>query len=139
MGLFKKKETFNPISLNYTSWEQDLGFLAQMISRNIKMTKLFYVDIYEIQLSGQNAILTDEDLRKKIEDVVFNIIKSLSDNYINFLSMKYFNTKESLIEFISDNVYVEMIQMSIELNLKKLQDEQEKADNLSLKTKNIKE
>ena len=51
---------------------------------------------------------------------MYNIYTTFSENYVNFLVSKYFASKEKLIEFISDNVYVELLKSADNENKEKI-------------------
>jgi hypothetical protein len=43
---------------NYTTWEQDFGFLSLIITREVNLHKLFILETYSMQLEGaiNNAV-----------------------------------------------------------------------------------
>ena len=54
------------------------------------------------------------------QPLVYNIYTTFSDNYVRFLVSKYFASKEKLIEFISDNVYIELLKSADNENKEKI-------------------
>lgn len=118
----KKKETNNlaPNILNYTTWEQDLGFLTLMITRATNHHKLYFIDTYMTQLEG-NMMIRDEDIQESYVQLVEEVVESLSENYINFLITKYFKNKLALITFISDSVYLEILANANKANKNKIE------------------
>ena len=83
------------------------------------MNKEFYIKTYASQLDGLDT-LKEKDLKQAHEDIVYNIYTTFSENYVNFLVSKYFASKEKLIEFISDNVYVELLKSADSENREKI-------------------
>jgi hypothetical protein len=120
MGLFKKKEL--PIDKNMTSykdWEEDFGFLELIMSRKKNITKQYLIRTYSQQL-GKDIYLQDADLEKIINNDVTEIFKAIGDNYKDFLIKKYFGSKEQLISFITEDVYVDLTSDAINANSKKV-------------------
>lgn len=118
--LAKQAAQLQILSNNYTTWEQDFGFLTLIISRATAAHKVFFLETYATQLEG-NMMIKDEDIEESFIDLVEQVVSTLSDNYINFLITKYFKNKETLIQFISDSVYVEVIKNASSANKAKLQ------------------
>ena len=119
MFKFKKKIKQGPVQFSYSNWEQDFGFLTLVLARHVNMNKEFYIKIYASQLDGLDT-LKERDLKQAHEDIVYNIYTTFSENYVNFLVSKYFASKEKLIEFISDNVYVELLKSAEGENKEKI-------------------
>ena len=117
--MFKKKIKQGPVQFSYSNWEQDFGFLTLVLARHVNMNKEFYIKIYASQLDGLDT-LKERDLKQAHEDIVYNIYTTFSENYVNFLVSKYFASKEKLIEFISDNVYVELLKSAEGENKEKI-------------------
>lgn len=117
--MFKKKTKQGPVQFSYSNWEQDFGFLTLVLARHVNMNKEFYIKTYASQLDGLDT-LKEKDLKQAHEDIVYNIYTTFSENYVNFLVSKYFASKEKLIEFISDNVYVELLKSADSENREKI-------------------
>ena len=117
--MFKKKIKQGPVQFSYSNWEQDFGFLTLVLARHVNMNKEFYIKTYASQLDNLDT-LKEKDLRQAHEDIVYNIYTTFSDNYIRFLVSKYFASKEKLIEFISDNVYIELLKSADNENKEKI-------------------
>ena len=117
--MFKKKIKQGPVQFSYSNWEQDFGFLTLVLARHVNMNKEFYIITYAIQLDGLDT-LKEKDLKQAHEDIVYNIYTTFSENYVNCLVSKYFASKEKLIEFISDNVYVELLKSADSENREKI-------------------
>lgn len=117
--MFKKKIKQGPVQFSYSNWEQDFGFLTLVLARHVNMNKEFYIKTYASQLDGLDT-LKEKDLKQAHEDIVYNIYTTFSENYVNFLVSKYFASKEKLIEFISDNVYVELLKSADSENREKI-------------------
>jgi len=103
----------------YSAWEQDFGFLTLILTRNINMHKVFFIEPYVKQLEG-SATIKDDEITKSIADIVESVFKALSDNYIDFLVKKYFKDESELLDFISDEVYVEVLKNATDANRTKL-------------------
>lgn len=116
----KQQEQIKLLSNNYTIWENDLGFLVLIISRATAAHKVFFLETYSSQLEG-NMMIKDEDLTESYNELVEEIISTLSDTYVNYLVTKYFKSKEKLIQFVSDSVYMEVIKNASQTNKAKLQ------------------
>ena len=117
--MFKKKIKQGPVQFSYSNWEQDFGFLTLVLARHVNMNKEFYIKTYASKLDGLDT-LKEKDLKQAHEDIVYNIYTTFSENYVNFLVSKYFASKEKLIEFISDNVYVELLKSADSENREKI-------------------
>ena len=117
--MFKKKIKQGPVQFSYSNWEQDFGFLTLVLARHVNMNKEFYIKTYASQLDNLDT-LKEKDLKQAHEDIVYNIYTTFSENYVNFLVSKYFASKEKLIEFISDNVYVELLKSADSENREKI-------------------
>ena len=117
--MFKKKAKQQQAQFSYSNWEQDFGFLTLVLARHVNMNKEFYIKTYASQLDNLDT-LKEKDLRQAHEDIVYNIYTTFSDNYIRFLVSKYFASKEKLIEFISDNVYIELLKSADNENKEKI-------------------
>ena len=117
--MFKKKTKQGPVQFSYSNWEQDFGFLTLVLARHVNMNKEFYIKTYASQLDNLDT-LKEKDLKQAHEDIVYNIYTTFSENYVNFLVSKYFASKEKLIEFISDNVYVELLKSADNENKEKI-------------------
>lgn len=119
--MFRKKKTEQPVqkNFNYTETEKDFAFLNAIMTRKKNITKEFLIGSYTTQQSERDY-LKDEDIEVVVERVVTDVIKSIGDNYKNFLIEKYFGNGENLISYISEEVYVDLVDDSIKRNLKKL-------------------
>ena len=117
--MFKKKTKQGAVQFSYSNWEQDFGFLTLVLARHVNMNKEFYIKTYASQLDNLDT-LKEKDLKQAHEDIVYNIYTTFSENYVNFLVSKYFASKEKLIEFISDNVYVELLKSADNENKEKI-------------------
>ena len=107
------------LSSNYKSWEEDFGFLNLIMTRTTNAHKLFYLETYSAQLEN-NMVLKDDDILDSVVDLVTNIIESLSDNYIKFLTNKYFKNEKELYSYISDSVYIDVLKNANKTNLNKI-------------------
>jgi len=103
----------------YTDWENDFGFLTLVANRKKDIAKEFNIKIYSKQLDN-SSFISDDDINPIIDNLILDIYTTLGDNYKNFLIEKYFGTKESLIAFITEDVYIDMLTSTININNTKL-------------------
>ena len=82
---------------NYTVWQEDLGFLNLVMTRKKNITKNFYIEIFDKQLSNTDYI-TDEDLEDIIEESVKEVVLELSPKYKAYLADKYFGSETKFNE-----------------------------------------
>ena len=121
----KKKKTQELIqraqvtTTNYTTWEQDIGFLTLLLTREINANKLFVLMPMSKQLDKTSSI-RDEDIVDSVSSVIGNILNTLSENYVNFLINKYFKNYDALVNFIADSVYLEVFKNANEENQNKI-------------------
>lgn len=114
----KKKEEMARLSArasNYTDWDKDLGFLTLILTRKKNITKEFLLNTYNMQTTAKNP-LTDADLEEPITNITIDILGSLGKNYKTFLVEKYFGSEERLIEYIAEDVYVDLVGAAIQIN-----------------------
>lgn len=107
------------IATNYTTWEQDFGFLTLLLTREINANKLFVLMPMSKQLDKTSSI-RDEDIVDSVSSVIGNILNTLSENYVNFLINKYFKNYDALVNFIADSVYLEVFKNANEENQNKI-------------------
>ena len=123
MGLFRKKKKHKeeglPKITDYTDWEKDLGFLTLIMTRKKNITKNYFIDIYSTQLKDTDYI-RDTDLQKIMSDSVLEVMEGLSQNYKDFLYLKYFGSEVGLIKFITEDFYVDLTNSAIKQNASKL-------------------
>lgn len=121
----KKKQPVN-INLNYTTWEADFGFLTLLLTKEINANRTFIINPMSTQMDGYGTI-KDSDVSETIEIVATNVLSSLSNNYKQFLLMKYFRDEEALVSFIVTTVYLEIFKASTEANMSKINNIKAKA------------
>lgn len=119
MGWFSKKQPPVEKEVDYTRWEQDLGFLTLVLKRKKGITKEFLIGVYDKQKSDKDY-LNDEEIEPIITNVVQETIDQIGEKYKKFLLDKYFGTDENLIKFISEDVYVDLVSDAINRNVKKI-------------------
>lgn len=115
----KNKEEAPKIPVSYANWEQDFGFLTLVLARQVNMNNIFYIDAYSSQLDKFDT-LKDSDLKDAHIEIVYNVYKTFSKTYTDFLINKYFANEEELIQFISDNVYIELLNKADAKNKEKI-------------------
>ena len=107
------------LSFNYKTWEEDFGFLNLIIARTTNTHNLFFIQTYSAQLEN-NMMIRDEDIEESHSKLVLEVINSLSESYVNFLSTKYFKNKEALYSFISDSIYIDILKNANNANKAKI-------------------
>jgi len=118
----KEQRPVNQAMVNptyYSAWQQDLGFLTLIMERNINIHKAVFINPYIKQVDG-SGMIRDEDINESIVDIIEAVYKSLSDEYIEFLSTKYFNGEDALLSFISDHVYMQVLNNANDANVDKM-------------------
>lgn len=122
MPIFKNKNNLNKNKkeTDYTSWEKDFGFLQLILSRKKGITKEFLIGIYANQKVDTKDFLNDEEINPIVENVVTEVIEQIGNDYKSFLINKYFGTEESLIKFLAEDVYVDLISDAIKRNNEKI-------------------
>ena len=119
----KKKEELAKLqarAATYADWDKDLGFLTLILTRKKNITKEFLLNTYNMQTTAKNP-LTDADLEEPIANITTDILGSLGKNYKTFLIEKYFGSEERLVEYIAEDVYVDLVQAAISINKGKAQ------------------
>jgi hypothetical protein len=104
---------------DYTTWEDDLGFLNLIIDRKKNITKNYYINIFASQLQETDYI-RDEDLESIIYKGVTEVIKEISPNYKKHLISRYFADETQLIKFITEEFYVDLTAAAINQNNTKI-------------------
>ena len=115
----KEKPVEKEKPLDYTNWEKDLGFLTLILSRKKGITKEFLIGIYDKQKKDTDY-LTDDELEPVVGNIVNEVVDQLGAKYKIFLIDKYFGSEESLVKFITEDVYVDLVSDSINRNIKKI-------------------
>lgn len=117
----KKKQIPEKKTYNYIEWEKEFGFLNLIMTRKIRITKEFLIDVYNKQLSERD-FLRDDDVEPLVDKGVKETLSQIGNNYKDFLIDKYFGTLENLVSFITEQFYVQLIAQTIDTNNKKIQD-----------------
>ena len=106
-------------SNKYVNWENDLGFLNFILSRKKSIVIDFLVATYSKQLQDTDY-LKDDDVEPIVENVVVDTLGMLGESYKAFLIEKYFGSEQKLIEFIAEDVYINLTSDAIERNNQKI-------------------
>ena len=115
----RRKNNPEPVVHSYASWENDLGFLNLIISRKINIVKNFLINIENSRRKTED-LLSDKDIEPLISDCLKDILKNISGKYKTFIIDKYFGSEISLINFISEQCYVELLTDTINRNMEKI-------------------
>ena len=132
--MFKKNKKQEPEKIiadtNFTVWQDDLGFLNLIMTRKKNITKNFYIEIFDKQLSNTDYI-TDEDIEDIIEETVKEVMTDLSPKYKQYLADKYFGSEMNLLKFVTEDLYVDFTSSAVIKNrdkvIKKTQQDRIKA------------
>lgn len=101
---------------NTYNFDQDVQFLHYLMADKIHHYKLFVIKpMYSL---NDRKLIKDEELNGIIEELVLDIINSLSQEY-NETLYKYF-TKESLAEYITETVFTELTSEVVSTNNKRI-------------------
>ena len=129
--MFKKKkikeETKSITNMDFSQWEKDLGFLTFLMTQEIGINKVKWVEAFANQLYRDTDTITDRDIIEPVTDVGWNIWKTLSTNYIDFLCSKYFRGKDELMSFIINTLWMAIATNASEANAKKIRKIQARA------------
>jgi hypothetical protein len=117
--VFSKEKKKIAVDNNYIEWEKDLGFLSLLMSRKKGIIKNYFINIFKTQL-GPTDYIRDEDLEDMIQNSVVEVFSELSENYKDYLTVKYFGTDEGLVRFITEDFYVELTSEAIIQNNEKI-------------------
>lgn len=117
MSIFRKKkvEESPKTYSDYTTWENDFGFLNLVLSRKKGYTKEFNINVSSKQLSSTDYI-RDNDIEPIVLATVDEVIEQLGENYKKFLIEKYFGKFVNLVEFITEDIYVDLVADSVARN-----------------------
>ena len=115
---FGKKKEEPLVSLDYTHWESELGFLNLVISRKQNASREFLIGVYDSQ-KATTDYLSDEEIDPVIGRIVIDVLEQLSENYKKFLINKYFGSKEALVRYITEEVYVSTVSDAVNRNYNK--------------------
>jgi hypothetical protein len=86
--------------------------------------KVFAGNLDLAKTSGSaSQFIHDSDIMDIYEHTVKDIMACLSDNYIQFMIAKYFKNEDQLVKFVSESVYVEIINSAIEANQNRIKNE----------------
>lgn len=118
--MFKKKKQEEKKQCDYTKWQEDLGFLQLILSRKKGITKEFIIHTYSSQ-KNNTGYLKDDEIEPIVENTVNDVLTAIGDNYRNFLIDKYFGTDKAFINYVTEDVYVDLVSDSINANQKKIQ------------------
>ena len=137
MGLFKKKEEpkqeeninitnnmLRAINFDYTNWNNDLGFAVFIMQQELDIAKRYYIEILGKQ--HVNGNITGDELLNIYKNTVEESVKKLSDNYILFLTTKYFRDFEELVEWMSQYIYDKIISAAVSSNVDRVKSEHQK-------------
>jgi len=121
--VFKRKEKESietPIKeIDYTKWEQELGFLNLLMVRKKNITKEYFISIYNTQLKDTDFI-RDEDLEEIMLKSIYEVFNEIAPAYKKHLTTKFFGSEEELLKFIAEDFYVELTSAAVLKNKEKI-------------------
>ena len=113
----KRKKEVQPV-LDYSKWENELGFLNLIISRKQNATREFLINIYSNQKNNTDY-LSDDEIDPVVEKVVIDIMTQISGNYKTFLINKYFGSELALVRYVTEEVYITLVSDAVNRNYNK--------------------
>lgn len=129
MGLFKKEKSLeenivnqvNPIVMQgYSDLNADLGFLFMILTRKKEYAVAFLIKPRIEQMGGDKGFLNTGDIDDIVADIISDTMQIISPMYKDFLLKKYFNDEEKLIQFITEDVFIDLIKNGISFNNEKI-------------------
>lgn len=119
--MFGKKKVEEPKpQVSYKDWESDFGFLMMLLSRKKNITKQFVINISLQQKQSERDFITDEEIETIVSNCVSDVLKQTSEMYRNYLIEKYFGTYDALVQFITEDCYIDLVSDSINRNTSKI-------------------
>jgi hypothetical protein len=116
VNIYLKNRKTPKLNINQSSFIKDSEYLFFIIESKIQNSRQMFLE--PLELTYKNAFLNDKLLDSQTEDLIKEIYLALSDDYKEVL-YKYF-TKDSLLEFIIENVFKEISKTIMEINNKKI-------------------
>ena len=109
----------NNIEENYLNIDEDFKFLNNIMNNKIKRYIICNIEPKYFSDSGPNkaTITYDDTLEISTKELTKDIVETISEKYLNFLTKKYFKNLEKLIEYISEFVYGEISKYIINRNI----------------------
>lgn len=101
---------------DFDGWENDFGFLMMCMQRELNMTIDMNVKIFAAQLEKSTDYVKDADMLEPYTKSVNSVYDMMSDHYKQFLIDKYFGTEKSLITFIAETIYSEIVKAANDVN-----------------------
>jgi len=83
--------------------DKDFKYLYQMIQ--FEMNNCLDTEMVMITSQRGNELFKDKDLEEFTRTVALSSYKKLSENYKNKLILKYFDSNENLIKYITEHIY----------------------------------
>ena len=109
----QRPEQPKPIQIPVVDFEKDIIFLNYIINHKIQQHKLFILDPMRV---SRNFLLREEDFDKYLNQIIDEVLDSLSESYIKTLS-KYFS-EDGLIKYITEMVMKHLTAISVDQNYK---------------------
>lgn len=114
----KEEDDIKPnVNLEYHQWDLELGFLHNIMNNIFNNTVSNKAEILSQKLINSNT--NDDDLKTLTVESVSRVYTIISESYTDFLINKYFNDKEGLTIYISEEFYFKYINIMLKLNLEK--------------------
>lgn len=105
---------------DYTKWADDLGFLLLIIQQNIAIVEKYIIDVSEQQLSDKTFLIRDSDIQDEFKKALNDSFNMLSKSYVDYLSNKYFNTVDHLLEWMGEYIYNSLVDYAVTKNFGKI-------------------
>lgn len=112
MGLFRKKKPEPTPVLRYVDWEKELGFLDVLVSRELNIIRNIFVDLHK---NDESRFVDDDRIKSVVAVSVADIVESISPQYLEFLSTKYFNGTEAVVDYVTNTLYIATLNDVVEI------------------------
>lgn len=126
MGFFSKEKNqpVNPINAmmasGYSDLNADLGFLFMILTRKKDYAVAFLIKPRIDQMGDDKGFLNTGDIDTIVADIISETMQMISPLYKEFLLKKYFSDEEKLIQFITEDVFVDLVKNGIQFNNEKI-------------------
>jgi len=79
------------------------------------------VFVFKRYQNEKKVNVSDEEINQATVNILTDTFKVLSETYIEYLSQKYFNSREAMIDIYTQRVYMRLFAFGNEYNAKEIQ------------------